>query len=161
MRSLLRNFLFIGAAFALVLYVGGCTASEEAEQEEGMKTEAPAEKQPDAKATMKKDTAEVKVLPPAKSEPVKEAIPPAPTPVTLFGVQVGAFENAENAARIEQTLKARFTQTVRKYYDEATKLHKVSIGSFATRDQALEFRKMLHEKYPGEYKDAWIVEVQK
>ncbi len=161
MKTLFLKLAAVIAAFALTLYIGGCKASEESEQEEGVKQEAPAEKQPEAKTTMKKDTAEVKVVAPAKTEAEEEMKPTAPTAVTLYAVQVGAFESMENASRTEQTIRARFTNPVRKYYDEATKLYKVSVGSFATKDQALDFRKTLNEKYPGEYRDAWIVEVPK
>lgn len=160
MKTLFRNLLSIIAASALVMYINGCSASEEAEQEEGVKQEAPAEKQPEAKTTMKKDTAEVKVVPPAISEPGKE-VKTEGVAVMVYGVQIGAFESQDNAARAERTLKSRFTYPVRGYYDEVTKLYKVSIGNFVTKDQALEFRKLLNEKYPGEYQDAWIVEVQK
>ncbi len=160
MKTLLRNLLSLIAACALVMYISGCSASEEAEQEEGAKQEFPAEKQPGAKTTMTKDTAEVKVIPPAKSEPAKE-VKTEGEAVMAYAVQVGAFESPENAARAEQTLKSRFTYPVRRNYDEVTKLYKVSIGSFVTKDQALDFRKTLNEKYPGEYKDAWIVEVTK
>lgn len=160
MKTLFRNSVSVIAACALVMYIGGCSASEEAEQEEGAKQEFPAEKQPDAKTTMTKDTAEVKVIPPAKFEPAKE-VKTEGEAVMIYAVQIGAFESPDNAARAEQTLKSRSTYPVRRNYDEVTKLYKVSIGSFATKDQALEFRKTLNEKYPGEYKDAWIVEVTK
>jgi cell division septation protein DedD len=156
MRTILRNLLTIGAAFVLTLYLGACTASEEAEREEGVTEEAPT-KAPEP-TTMKKDTAEVKVVPPAPAETPRESRPEVSTAI-VYAVQVGAYENAENASRAEKLLKARFTQAVRTYYDQTTKLHKVSIGSFGTKDQALEFRKLLYERYPGEYQDAWIVEV--
>lgn len=160
MRTLFLKLVAAAAALALVLYLGGCSASEEAEQEEGVKQEAPAPAQPETKTTMKKDTAEVKVVPPANVEPQQEMKPAPTTSATLYAVQIGAFESEANANHAEETIKARFTYPVRKYFDGTTKLYKVSIGSFSTKDQALEFRKSLNEKYPGEYQDAWIVEVQ-
>jgi cell division septation protein DedD len=161
MRTLFLKLFASAVALALVLYIGGCTASEEAEQGEGVEQEAPAPTQPEAKTTVKEDTTEVKVVPPAKAEPKQEMKPAPTTPVALYAVQIGAFESEANASRAEETIKARFTYPVRKNFDETTKLYKVSVGSFSTKDQALEFRKMLSEKYPGEYMDAWIVEVQK
>ena len=110
---------------------------------------------------MKKDTAEVKVMPPVKTEPEGGVQPAATSTAIVYAVQIGAFESEENASRIEQAAKARFTNPIRKYYDQVTKLYKVSVGSFATKDEALEFRKTLGVKYPGEYNDAWIVEVPK
>ncbi len=156
MKSHLRNLLLFIVGVTMITYLGACKASEEAEQEEGMEHETPSEK-----AMMKKDTAEVKVLPPAKSEPESGMQPTTPSTAMVYAVQIGAFESAENASRIEQAAKTRFSKPVRRYYDQATKLHKVSVGSFATKDEALEFRKTLTEKYPGEYNDAWIVEVPK
>jgi cell division septation protein DedD len=155
MKTLFLKLCVMTVALAAVLYMGACTASEEAEQEEGWDEEAPAPTQPEMPTTMKKDTAEVKVMPPAVMEPT------TPTaPMILYAVQIGAFESEGNAVRAEQLIRARYTQPVRKYFDEATRLYKVSVGSFPTKDQALEFRKLLNEKYPGEYLDAWIVEVQ-
>jgi cell division protein FtsN len=156
MKTLFPKFCVITAALVAMLYLGACTASEEAEQEEGAEQEAPTPTAPAAPTTMKKDTAEVKVVPPTAAEPSSPA-----TPMVLYGVQIGAYENDANAQHAEQLIRARFTQPVRKYFDETTRLYKVSVGSFPTKDQALEFRKLLNEKYPGEYQDAWIVEVQK
>jgi cell division septation protein DedD len=156
MKTLFPKLCVITAALVTVLYLGACTASEEAEQEEGVDQEAPAPTEPAAPTTMKKDTAEVKVVPPGVTEPVAPT-----TPMVLYAVQIGAYENDTNAQHAEQLIRARFTQPVRKYFDETTRLYKVSVGSFPTKDQALEFRKLLNEKYPGEYQDAWIVEVQK
>jgi cell division septation protein DedD len=161
MRTLFVKLAAITVASALLFYIGGCTASEEAEQEEGVKQEAPAPTQPETKTTVKKDTTEVKVVPPANVQPEQETKPAPTAPATVYAVQIGAFETEANASRAEQTIKARFTNPVRRYFDETTKLYKVSVGSFSTKDQALEFRKMLNEKYPGEYRDAWIVEMQK
>jgi len=160
MKTLFLKLFAVTVALALVLYVGGCSASEEAEQEEGVKQETPAPTQPETKTTMKKDTAEVKVVPPTNVAPEKELKPAPTTTAALYAVQIGAFENEANASRAEETIKARYTYPVRKYFDGTTKLYKVSIGSFSTKDQALEFRKSLNDKYPGEYQDAWIVEVQ-
>jgi cell division septation protein DedD len=156
MKTLFPKFCVITAALAAVLYLGACTASEEAEQEEGVDQEAPAPTEPATTTTMKKDSAEVRVVPPSVTEPAAPT-----TPMVLYGVQIGAYENDANAQHAEQLIRARFTQPVRRYFDETTKLYKVSVGSFPTKDQALEFRKLLNEKYPGEYQDAWIVEVQK
>jgi cell division protein FtsN len=156
MKTLFPKLCVITSALVAMLYLGACTASEEAEQEEGAEQEAPPAAQPAAPTTMKKDTAEVKVVPPAVTEPAAPA-----TATVLYAVQIGAYENDSNAQHAEQLIAVRFSQPVRKYFDETTKLYKVSVGSFPTKDQALEFRKLLNEKYPGEYQDAWIVEVQK
>jgi cell division septation protein DedD len=164
MRTMFLKVLASTVALALVLYIVGCAVSEEAEEEggeEGVEQEAPAPTQPEAKTTVKKDTTEVKVVPPANPQPEQEMKPPPTAPVPVYAVQIGAFENEANASRAEERIKARFAYPVRKDFDDRTKLYKVSVGSFSTRDEALEFRKMLSEKYPGEYMDAWIVEVQK
>jgi cell division septation protein DedD len=151
MKSHMRNLLLTLVSLSLVSYWAGCKASEETEQEEGVGEET----------MMKKDTAEVKVVAPSKAEP-ESGTQPAASTAMVFAVQVGAFESAENANRMEQSAKSRFsTMQVRKFYDQVTKLYKVAVGSFLTKDEALEFRKNLGVKYPGEYNDAWIIEVPK
>ncbi len=151
MKSTLSKLLTFAFVIVMAYSQGGCKVSEQAEQEE-MQT-------PPEGAVAKKDTAEVKVVPPVKSE---EKQPPAPGAIgTLYAVQIGAFESADNAARVEQLAKSRFAQPVRTYYDATMRLYKVSVGSFPIRDSALEFRKTIQQKYPGEYSDSWIVEVPK
>lgn len=163
MKTLFRDLLSSIPVFLLSLCLAGCTASEETEYEYEDEVET---QPPPPNVVVKKDTAEVKVVTPAITEPEKSPKPAVPppvvsTPVMVYAVQIGAFEIPENADGVEQVAKWRFTLPVRKYYDGETNLYKVTVGSFASKDEALEWRKILNEKYPGEYRDAWIVEIPK
>lgn len=153
MKNVFRSPLLFVILASASLYLSGCKASEETAQEE-MPT-------PPDEAVVKKDAVEVEVVPRPRIETEKAPTPAMAAPTTVYAVQIGAFEDLKNALRIEQQAKARFTQPVRKIFDNATKLYKVSVGSFPLKDQALEFRKTIQQRFPGEYTDAWIVEVPK
>lgn len=153
MKTVFRNPMFFVVLASAVLYLSGCKASEKLEQEE-MET-------PPEEAVVNGDTPEVKVVPLPRTETESAPAPSTAAPTMVYAVQIGAFEYPDNALRIEQQAKARFTQPVRRVFDNGTKLYKVSVGSFPLKDQALEFRKTIQQRYPGEYTDAWIVEVPK
>ena len=153
-RAMFRNSLFILTSLALGFALGSCSVSQEAEYEDEYDLEPPFEK-----VTVKKDTAGVRVITPQVSEAEKAPRPITLTPGSMYAVQIGAFEIVENADRVEQLAKLRFALPVRKSYDWMTSFYRISVGSFATKDEALEWRKILNERYPGEYRDAWVVEV--
>lgn len=151
------------------LSLGGCKSSEETKREikppevtkEAPKETPPAEKKPEPPP--KKDTVEVVVMPPApKPDTTAVMVPPLPTmTVPRFSVQIGAFEKPENATSAQQRAKDRFTMPVFSNFDPTSNLYKVSVGSFATREEALEFRNSIVRKYPDDYFDAWVVELKK
>ena len=71
--------------------------------------------------------------------PVKPSVPPARVAVKPlarmgFTIQVGAFSNVENAARLTETLRRR--ELVATYYVAQAGLYKVRFGNFPTREAA-------------------------
>jgi cell division septation protein DedD len=96
--------------------------------------------------------------PPAATAP-QTSEPPQSAPragMRMWSVQLGAFRSEAGALELVNQLKQRFNQPVYKNYDTASGLHKVTLGSFAERDQATTFK----EEVQGQgYPDAFIVEV--
>ena len=43
--------------------------------------------------------------------------------------------------------------------DKTSNLLKVMVGAFATKEEARSFRDEMVEKFPAEYKDAWVTEI--
>ena len=75
-----------------------------------------------------------------------------------FSVQVGAYSLVENANRVATLAKDRFGKNVYTIPDPQAGLVKVYVGDFASKDEARRFRDEMAQKYPLEYKDAWVSE---
>jgi rare lipoprotein A len=61
----------------------------------------------------------------------------APRPAGRFVIQVGAFADEKNAVALQQKLRAEGFES---FIDRGPTLHKVQIGPFETRDQAVKTR---------------------
>jgi len=80
-------------------------------------------------------------------------------PTGKYSVQVGAYKMADNAERIATVARERFGKNVYTIPDKSTDLYKVMVGDFMVKDDARRFRDDMVQKYPGDYKDAWVYEV--
>jgi len=40
-------------------------------------------------------------------------------------------------------------------------MYRVTLGNFATINEALKFLKMIQQQHPKEYKDAWVAEMKR
>jgi cell division septation protein DedD len=88
--------------------------------------------------------------------------PPHSVPEAIrFMVQIGAFKNPRNANALQQQARARFHQPVLNDYHTTYSLYQIRIGFFATREEAEQFRQQLQEQFPGDYKDAWVVQLKR
>ena len=75
----------------------------------------------------------------------------------LYTVQVGVFRKAQNALRYQKLAKERFPKnSVHNRYDTKTKMYWVSIGRFTTKQEAVALRRTVIDKYPKDYKEAWV-----
>jgi cell division septation protein DedD len=79
-------------------------------------------------------------------------------PTGKFSVQVGAYKQQENADRVASLAKDRFAMSVYTIPDATGGLVKVFVGNFATKEDARKFRDDMAQKFPLEYKDAWVSE---
>lgn len=85
---------------------------------------------------------------------------PESEPITgYYSVQVGAFTDALNADNALRKIRQRFDLEVKNDYDPVEQLFKITIGRFAGYDHAQTFRDRMINDYPGEYIDAWIVDM--
>ncbi len=69
-----------------------------------------------------------------------------------FNIITGAFSSLENAERLVKQLNSEgYSASIK----SGVKLHKVSIQSFATSDEAKQALKQIKEKYPHAWIDKW------
>jgi len=156
------TWMFFSASLLFV----GCSGSEETE-EEITEEEQPVPKETVQKPAVKKDTVvvttkdtvQVQVIQTPKTQPTQpEVVTTLPTITTVFSVQIGAFHNAQYAEQTYRKAMQNFTEPVYKDYDALTKFHRVTVGNFRTKADALEFRQTCVKKG---YKDAWVIEVER
>lgn len=78
-----------------------------------------------------------------------------------FMVQIGSFSESRNAKLVQSRARKRYRLPVVKEYNAARRRYQIRIGFFQTEQAANEFRLRLIDDYPGEYKGAWVVRVNK
>ncbi len=91
-------------------------------------------------------------------EQAKPIAEPISSENLMWSVQIGAFRNEEGAFSTVNQARASLNKPVYKNFDEATGLFKVTVGSFATKEQAQEFRSFCVK---NGYPDAFIVQVKR
>lgn len=77
-----------------------------------------------------------------------------------FTIQIGAYQEREGAERIAEIAKGRLSLPVEVLEDPVQRLYKVFVGRFQTKEEARNFRDDLIQRYPGDYTDAWVNELQ-
>jgi cell division protein FtsN len=150
------HFSLIAAALLLM----SCGSSEEAAKKQDFPpptTTAQQQQEP----VRKTDTVNVNVQTTPKPEydaksstPTTQSVSPAGN----FSIQVGAYKMQENADRVAALAKERFGKTVYTIPDRVNNLFKVMVGDFSVKDEARRFRDDMAQKYPGDYKDAWVAD---
>lgn len=77
----------------------------------------------------------------------------------VYTIQIGAFLDASNAMRLAKRAKEQFIeQLVLNTFEIDDKLYRVSIGLFATREEAQAFKLLHRVRFSHEYKDSWITQ---
>ena len=148
--------------FYFVFSSWGCGSSEETSstQETKPPQEAAARAAQETKTPPTVDTLStgVKELP----KPVNDSRAPV-SAATLssgkFSVQIGAYKMPDNADRVAALAKERFGMNVYSVRDIVDDLYKVYIGDFTAKEEARKFRDEMVQKYPTDYKDAWVSEI--
>jgi cell division septation protein DedD len=82
-------------------------------------------------------------------------------PQIRFMVQIGAFKEPQNASRVQVTARERYRFPVLNDYQSDTELYQVRIGFFASKDSAYAFRDRLQKEHPDDYKDSWVVQLNR
>jgi cell division septation protein DedD len=147
----------------VVVLLAGCSSSEQSGgQQESQSTPPPASAPPSSgEVTKQSDTLNVQVQNTQRTvydqqSPSSTQQPPASG---RYSVQIGAYKQAENADRIASLARERFRKNVYTIPDNVNDLYKVMVGDFAIKDDARRFRDEMVQKFPNEYKDAWVSEL--
>ena len=165
--QLMKASFFIIGFIASVLWIG-CGSSEETGEKKEEKSPPPEVVQKPAEQPLKDaqnsesktDTVTVNVqntqrpMYDQKSSSQKYSIPSG-----KFSVQIGAYKMPDNAERVASLAKERFVTNVYTIPDKASDLYKVMVGDFSLKEDARKFRDDMAQKYPGDYKDAWVSEI--
>lgn len=165
------NTILLTVLLSVICFLPGCSSSEETSSTEGAtrpqdtQAQKPPEHTPalEVKNPQKIDTLNVDVQntpkPPYDSRASLPTIGSAP-PSGKFSVQIGAYKMPDNAERVAGLAKERFGKSVYTLTlaDKAGEIYKVYIGDFTLKDEARKFRDEMVQKYPADYKGAWVSE---
>ncbi len=152
--TIARSILIFALACGILLLMG-CSSSKQASTTGEVAAPPQTEKAAPPVDTLTVDTRN------AEKPAYESRTPPSTAPVPpagKFTVQVGAYKMPDNADRIASLAKERFARPVYTILDKADNLFKVMIGDFLTKDDARRFRDDMVQKYPSDYKDAWVSE---
>jgi len=166
----MKHFLLLWFGLTLTVAMCGCISSEESgsSQQAPITQQAPADSvagtqdvaqpaqtgQKGSRLTSRQDTLVASVTRKAKPASRSRLVRPKNP---LYTVQVGVFRKAQNALRYQKLAKERFPRnSVHNRYDTKTKMYWVSIGRFTTKQEAVALRHTVIDKYPKDYKEAWV-----
>ncbi len=160
------KWIVLASCVAALLLFAGCGSSNETSKENttpppASKPAEPVAKQESAPPAAKVDTVNVVNVqtapkPTYDQQNLGQQTATSPGMTSGFAVQIGAYKTEENAQRASSLAKDRFGLIVQTITDKTDGLFKVLVGSFASRDEARKFRDDITQKYPVDYKDAWV-----
>jgi len=93
--------------------------------------------------------------------PAPRAPSPHHVPQIRFMVQIGAFKDPENASHVQTLARERYHLPVVNDYHTKLALYQIRIGFFETRGEANAFREKMHQEFPADYKDPWVVQLKR
>ena len=98
----------------------------------------------------------------SQKPPSGQQTPSQSPQVLLYGkysVQIGAYKMQDNAEKVASLARERFGKNVYTLPDKLTDLYKVMVGDFTVKDDARRFRDEMVQRFPSDYKDAWVSEL--
>lgn len=161
------NKLILSIFILLLVFQNGCSSSIEMQQSN--KVPISKKELPPSQPTVyeiKVDTLEVDLENYPKTVPEPIDLPPPPPDSKLeyngenFSIQIGAFNQKENAIQLTYTAKQQLKINVYNIYDEKLNIYRVLVGNFSSKDSAHSYHKQLIDNFP-EYQDSWIVDLKK
>ncbi|HCV42771.1 MAG TPA: hypothetical protein DGH68_04765 [Bacteroidetes bacterium] len=78
-----------------------------------------------------------------------------------YMVQIGAFKDPHYASDVQSIARERYHMPALNDYNTGLALYQIRIGFFETREDAYAFRKRMLQEHPGDYKDAWVVQLKR
>lgn len=153
--------LFLISVCSVAVLLMSCGSSEESTQKQEQQSPPSVVTQKQQEAAAKTDTVNVNVQNTPK--PDYDAKTPSPQktgalPTGKFSIQIGAYTMADNAEHVALLARERFGKNVYTILDRVKNLYKVMVGDFSVKDEARSFRDDMAQKYPGDYKDAWVAD---
>ena len=168
----MKHLLLLWFCLILTVSIFGCISSEESgssSQQQPITQQEPSDSavqgtqnaarpaqagQKGSRLTSRQDTLVASVTRKAKPASRSRLVRPKNP---LYTVQVGVFRKPQNALRYQKLAKERFPRnSVHNRYDTKTKMYWVSIGKFTTKQEAVALRRTVIDKYPKDYKEAWV-----
>ncbi|MBI1806301.1 MAG: SPOR domain-containing protein [Ignavibacteria bacterium] len=152
--------LLLWLLISCTLVILGCSSSQESSEKQGNTEPPPVQSSPktDVGVIPKVDTLNVNKETTPKPSYEPKSISQHGLPTGRFSVQIGAYKMPDNADRIASLAKDRFGKNVYTTIDKNDNLYKVMIGDFMTKEEARGFRDEMVQKFPSDYKDAWVSE---
>jgi len=135
-----KYLLFVVSIVVISLFVIGCSSSTSAERG-GTKSFGEVEDNLDPASV--------------NQEVALEQITTTDKKGVFYTVQLGAFERIGNVERFEKLIKSKFPLEVKTEYDESSGYYKVSVGKYASKEEAYNLRDFCVQ---NGYKDAWVIE---
>jgi cell division septation protein DedD len=145
----LRTIIMTVGIIALIF--AGCKSSEKTTDDQESGTRSTSAERISAEVKSRADSIAAR----AKAEARILALPKV---AGKYAVQIGAYLTPENALKVADLAKERFSLMIYTYHDKTDNLYKVFIGDFLIKDEARNYRDEMVGKFPGEYNDAWVSE---
>lgn len=153
----MQRLLTYLVSFSLIAAIfWGCGSADET----AAKQEQPSPSVPSSSQTASQKTDTVNANIQNNQRPVYEQSVQQGAPSGKFSVQIGAYKMQDNAERIAALARERFSRNVYTIPDKVNDLYKVMVGEFMVKDEARRFRDEMVQRYPSDYKDAWVSELQ-
>ncbi len=150
MKRYFLDYLLISVG---TLVLGACGSSKE-------QTESQATPPPPQEASLSFKTSTDTIATSHRGEPAPDGLPDADRGIR-FMVQIGAFQDPVNASAAQGLARDRYHIPVLNDYHPVLKLYQVRIGFFEDYESARTFRSELIQQHPGDYSDAWIVQLSR
>lgn len=155
------TFLFTSCLFAVSLLLMSCGSSEESTQQKEQQLPPTTTSQTQQQPASKTDTTSVsrQTTPKQEYDP-RTSTPPKQSaiPTGKYSVQIGAYKMSDNAERVAAMARDRFGKNVYTSQDKTADLYKVMVGDFTNKDDARRFRDDMAQRFPEDYKNAWVAE---
>ena len=81
-------------------------------------------------------------------------------PNVRFMIQIGAFQDPQNASAAQNLARERYHLPVLNDYTARIGLYQIRIGFFETRSAAHEFLVRMQTEFPQDYRDSWVVQLK-
>jgi cell division protein FtsN len=81
-------------------------------------------------------------------------------PNVRFMIQIGAFQDPQNASVAQNLARERYHLPVLNDYTARIGLYQIRIGFFETRNAAHEFLVRMQTEFPQDYQDSWVVQLK-